>query len=74
MKDYRDIDVEEKTEHINKKLKKLPIHKKLQKLNHNDVMMDYDAMFLYPSAMWDENSVYPKIETGFVFKPHMNKI
>ena len=22
--------------------------------------------------MWDENSVYPKVETGFVFKPHMN--
>ena len=35
-------------------------------------MMDYDATSLYPSAMWDENSVYPKIETGFAFKPHMN--
>ena len=35
--------------------------------------MDYDATSLYPSAMWDENSVYPKIETGFAFKPHMNK-
>ena len=23
--------------------------------------------------MWDENSVYPKIETGFAFKPNMNK-
>ena len=23
--------------------------------------------------MWDENSVYPKIESGFAFKPHMNK-
>ena len=23
--------------------------------------------------MWDERSVYPKIESGFVFKPHMNK-
>ena len=72
-KDYRDIDVEERTEHINKELNKLSIHKKLQKLDHNDVMMDFDATSLYPSAMWDENSVYPKIETGFVFKPHMNK-
>ena len=35
--------------------------------------MDFDATSLYPSAMWDENSVYPKIETGFAFKPHMNK-
>ena len=22
--------------------------------------------------MWDEKSAYPKIETGFAFKPHMN--
>ena len=73
-KDYRDIDVEERTEHINKELNKLAIHKKLQKLNHNNVMMDFDATSLYPSAMWDQNSVYPKIETGFAFKPHMNNV
>ena len=73
-KDYRDIDVEERTEHINKELNKLPIHKKLQKLNHNDVMMDFDATSLYPSAMWDQNSVYLKIEIGFAFKPHMNNV
>ena len=71
-KDYRDIDVEERTEHINKELNKLSIHKKLQTLNLNDVKMDFDATSLYPSAMWDKNSVYPKIETGFAFKPHMN--
>ena len=34
--------------------------------------MDFDAISLNPSAVWDENSVYHKIETGFVFKPHMN--
>ena len=34
--------------------------------------MDFDATSLYPSAMWDENSVYPKIESGFAYKPHMN--
>ena len=72
-RDYRDIDVEERTEHINKELNKLPKHKKLQKLNHDVVMMDFDATSLYPSAMWVEKSVYPKIETGFAFKPHMNK-
>ena len=54
---YRDNDEEERTEHINKELKKLPIHKKLQKLNLNDVRMDFDATSLYPSAMWDEYSV-----------------
>ena len=36
-------------------------------------MMDFDATSLYPSAMWDEKTVCPKIETGFVFEPHMNK-
>ena len=36
-------------------------------------MMVFDATSLYPSAMWDENSVYPKIETGFHCKPHMKK-
>ena len=73
-KDYPDIDEKERTEHINKELNKLAIHKKLQKLNLNDVMMDFDATSLYPSAMWDENSVYPKIETGFAFEPYMNSI
>ena len=72
--DCRDNDEEERTEHINKELNKLPIHEKLQKLNLNDVMLDFDATSLYPSAMWDENSVYPKIETGFAFKPHMNNV
>ena len=72
--DYRDNDEEVRIEHVNKELNKLPIHKKLQKLNLNDVMMDFDATSLYPSAMWDENSVYTKIESGFAFKPHMNNV
>ena len=37
-------------------------------------MMDFDATNLYSSAMWVENSLYPKIHSGFTFKPHMNKI
>ena len=28
---------------------------------------------LYPSAMYDENSIYPKIETGYAFTPDMNE-
>ena len=40
---------------------------------NDDVMMDYDATSLYPSAMRDENSVYPKIEIGFAHKAYMNK-
>ena len=51
----------------------LSIHKELSKLNSDKTQMDFDATSLYPSDMWDKNSVFPKIETGFVFKPHMNK-
>ena len=35
-------------------------------------MFDFDCFSLYPSAMWDESSIYPKIETGYVFEKHMN--
>ena len=68
-----DIDQKEKTDYINKTLNMLPIHKELFKLDSNQTQMDFDATSLYPNAMWDENSVYPKIETGFAFKPQMNK-
>ena len=37
-------------------------------------MMDFDAKSLFRSAMCDENSVYPKKETGFAFIPHMNNV
>ena len=35
--------------------------------------MDFDATSLYPSAVWDAKFGYSKIESGFVFKPHMKK-
>ena len=66
--DYRDINQKEKIDFINKKLNMLPIHKELCKLDSNKTQMGFDATTLYPSAMWDENSVFPKIETGFAFK------
>ena len=72
--DYRDIDQKEKTDVIDKKPNMLPIHKELSKLKSNKTQMDYDATSLYPSAMWDEKSVYPKTESRFRFKPHMNDI
>ena len=52
----------------------LPIHEQLSKLDLNNTQMDFDASSLYPSAMWDKNSVYPKIETGVAFEPHMNDV
>ena len=36
--------------------------------------MDFDATSLYHSAMCDEKPVFPKIESGFAFKSHMNDI
>ena len=48
--------------------------KKLEKLDFDDVMTDFDASSLYSSAMWVANSVYPKLETGFAFKVHMDDL
>ena len=36
--------------------------------------MGFDATWLYPSAMCDQNSVYPKKENAFAFKPHLNVV
>ena len=72
--DNKDIDREIKTDFINKKHNMLAIYKELSKLKSNKTQMDHDATSFYPSAMWDENSVYPKIESGFAFKPNMNDI
>ena len=72
--DYRYINQEERSKKFNDKLSKLPIHDKLKKLDLNNVMMDFDATSLYPSAMYDEKTAYSKIESGFAFKPHMNDV
>ena len=52
----------------------LAIDKQLSKLDLNATQMVFDATSLYPSAMCDKNSVYPRIETGFAFRPHMNDV
>ena len=36
--------------------------------------MDYDAATLYLLALWVKNSVCPKRESGYSFKPHMINI
>ena len=36
--------------------------------------MVFDANSLYPSAVYDDQSVYPKTETSFAYKPHMNDV
>ena len=34
--------------------------------------MIFDATSLYPSATWEEKSVFPKLKSVFASKPHMN--
>ena len=72
--DYRDNNQKGNEKYVNKKLNMLPIHKELSKLDSNKTQLDFDVTSLYPSAMYQNNSVFPKIETGFAFKPHMNDV
>ena len=58
---------------INEKLSKFPIHQLIKQIKTDELLWDFDGNSLYPSAMWDENSIYPRIETGYVFTPDMNK-
>ena len=59
--------------YINEKLGEFPIHKLLEELSLNDLLWDFDADSLYPSAMSDPESIYPRIETGYAFTPDMNE-
>ena len=70
--DYRQVKQQDKKKYINEKLSELEISKKLKALNRDDLLMAFDATSLYPSAMYDENSTYPKIETGFAFTLELN--
>ena len=45
------------------------LHIILREFTLTDVLIYFDAISLYPSAMWDEQPVYPKIETGYAFTP-----
>ena len=61
--DYRDEDEEEKEKYINEKLSKLPIHQLIKQIKLDDLLWDFDAVSLYPSAMQDKNSIYPSVDT-----------
>ena len=69
--DNRDVNQDEKAKY---ELSKLTIHDKIQKLDLDNVMMEFDDSSLYPGAMYDENSVYSKKESGFTFKQYMIKV
>ena len=57
---------------LERKLGELNISKELQKIDKDDLLVSYDFNSLYPSAHIDKNSTWPKIETGYPFKKHMN--
>ena len=71
--DYRDIDEEEMNNYINKNLGEFPIHKLIEELSLEDLLWDFDAVRLYPSARSDEKSLYPRILTGYAFTADMNE-
>ena len=70
--DYRDEDVEEKEKYINEKLSEPPIYQLIKQLKIIELLWDFDCVSLYPSAMWDKNCFYPKIESVYAFEKHMN--
>ena len=70
--DYRDVNVEEKEKYISQKLSNLRLHKRIKRIELIHSLWDFDAVSLYPSAMWDEKSIYPRIETGYAFTRDMN--
>ena len=49
--DYRDENIEEKEKYINEKLSQFPIHQLIKQLKLVELLWDYDATSLYPSAM-----------------------
>ena len=71
-KDHRKINKKEIDKFLEKKLGELEISKELQKIDKDDLLVSYDFNSLYPSAQIDKNSTWPKIETAYPFKKHMN--
>ena len=57
---------------FNGKLSELTFHIQLIKLDVNNGLMDFDATSSYSSSMYDKDSVFPKIGSGYAFKTHMN--
>ena len=70
--DYRDEKLEEKEKYINEKLSNLRLHKIIKQIELTHLLWDFDAVSLYPSAIWDKKSIYPRIETGYAYTRDMN--
>ena len=70
--EYRDEDIEEKEKYINENISNLRLHKTIKQIELVHLLWDFDAVSLYPSAMWDEKSIYPRIATGYAYTKDMN--
>ena len=55
--DYSDQGEEGKEKVLNEKLSELYIHHLIIQIKLKELLWDFDALSLYPSAMWDENSI-----------------
>ena len=57
---------------INKPLGELLVQERSQQLSLEDLFWGYHAVSLYPTAMFDEVSIFPQIETGLAYTKDMN--
>ena len=70
--DYRDKEVKKMEKYIKEELTKIPSHHTSKQLSLGDLLWEFDDISLYPSAMWDEKSIYLKIETVYAFTEDIN--
>ena len=69
--DYRNEDEDDKENYIYEK-RQLLFHQLKKQIKLSEPLWVFDAVSLYPSAMWDEKSIYPRIETGYAYTEDMN--
>ena len=70
--EYRNINPGKADKIVNAKFSKHRFHKFLKQIKINESIWDFDAVSLYSSAMWDEKSIRPCLETGYAFTKDMN--
>ena len=63
--DLRKTNEKDKGNYVKNQLCKLLNQINPREVSLTDVSIDNDATSLYPSARWDEKSIYPKTKTGY---------
>ena len=49
---------------MKEKKSQLPLHQLIKEINLDEFLWVFDAASIFPSALWSENSIYPRIENG----------